>query len=138
MFDETVTPADVAAIVDRALFLAAGQDDLHSVEITELAYALKSLSAELACRDMQFEASAKVALELSAKNEQLRKALEDARADEMRAYGPIPISEDTAAIIEAVQTWVNQRGGEESLEQIVAMTAEAMRRASRRALEGGE
>lgn len=60
----------------------------------------------------------------------LTEALMEARANEMRAYGPIPMDSSTASIVGAVQEWVNQRGGEETLEQIVAMTAEAIKRAA--------
>src|SRR5690606_24607054 len=115
-------------LVTRLSVLAEDDGDRYPAHVKKLAEAAASRIAALEAQLAEKEAE----------NEQLRKALEDGRADEMRAYGPIPVSSATAALIEAVQTWVNQRGGEESLEQIVAMTAEAMRRAARRALTGGK
>lgn len=60
----------------------------------------------------------------------LERERDEARAALMEACAPVAVSTEDQAIVETVQEWVNKRGGEETAEQIAAMTIHAYKRAS--------
>ena len=53
----------------------------------------------------------------------------DEAAEAALAALPIPDDDETASIVSAVEEWVNCLGGDATLEQIVAMTADTIKRA---------
>lgn len=118
--DRLIDTFEVAAI-DHAWSDENGPPERFLNTEVALAKARRALFEHIASYKAQVEAGA-------AEIERLRVSRDEFRSLFERLVMPQPASPDMADVVEAVETWVNQRGGDETVDQIAVMAIEAYKR----------